>query len=213
MKRKGIFCASIFLGVFLLCVPLVYGATVTAVGQAPIIGGDDNQARLKSIEGAKRAAVEQGVGTLVDSQTKVANFEVLQDKIYSRASGYITNYTILSEGKTPDGSLYTVTIRADVQTASIKNDLRAIGILMASVGNPRFMAVYVPETKSSARGVRGSSGPPSRRSTVFLSARVLLSLIGCLSTMFIMRSNRRDVSMSTWMICPPLPLSTGLISF
>lgn len=150
MKRKGVFYASVFLGVFLFCMPLVYGATVTAVGQAQIIGGDDNQARLKAIEGAKRAAVEQGVGTLVDSQTKVTNFEVLQDKIYSRASGYMTNYSILSEGKTPDGSIYTVTIRADVQTASIENDLRAIGILMATVGNPRFMAVYVPETKSSA---------------------------------------------------------------
>ncbi len=150
MKRKAIFYTSIFLGLFLFCVPLVYGATVTAVGQAQIIGGDDSQARLNAIEGAKRAAVEQGVGTLVDSKTKVANFEVLEDKIYSRASGYVTNYSILSEGKTPDGSIYTVTIRADVQTASIKNDLRAIGILMATVGNPRFMAVYVPETKSSA---------------------------------------------------------------
>lgn len=150
MKRKCIFYASIFLVLFLFRLPLVYAATVTAVGQAQIIGGNYNQARLKAIEGAKRAAVEQGVGTLVDSKTEVANFEVLQDKIYSRASGYVTNYTILSEGKTPDGSIYTVNIRADVQTASIKNDLRAVGILMATVGNPRFMAVYVPETKSSA---------------------------------------------------------------
>jgi hypothetical protein len=150
MKRKGIFYAIIFLGVLLFCVPLVYGANVTAVGQSPIIGGNQTQARLKAIESAKRAAVEQGVGTLVDSQTKVANFEVLQDKIYSRASGYVTNYTILSEGKTSNGSIYTVTIRADVQTASIKNDLRAVGILMATVGNPRFMTVYLPETKSSA---------------------------------------------------------------
>ena len=150
MKRKGIVYAGIFLWVLLLCVPLVYGETVTTVGQAPIIDGNDTQARLKAIEDARRAAVEQGVGTLIDSQTKVANFQVLQDRIYSRASGYVTNYSILSEGKTPDGSMYTVTIRADVQTASIKNDLRAIGILMAQVGNPRFMAVYLPETRSSA---------------------------------------------------------------
>lgn len=150
MKRKGIVYAGIFLGVLLLCVPMVYGETVTTVGQAPIIDSNDTQARLKAIEDARRAAVEQGVGTLIDSQTKVANFEVLQDRIYSRASGYVTNYSILSEGKTPDGFMYTVTIRADVQTASIKNDLRAIGILMAQVGNPRFMAVYLPETRSSA---------------------------------------------------------------
>ena len=41
-------------------------------------------------------------------------------------------------------------IRADVQTSSIESDLRAIGILMEQVGNPRFMAVYIPETGSSA---------------------------------------------------------------
>lgn len=150
MKRRCIIYAGIFLGILLLCVPLVYGETVTVAGQAPIITSNDSQARQKAIEDAKRAAVEQGVGALIDSKTKVVNFQVLQDRIYSRASGYITNYNILSEEKTSDGSMYTVTIRANVQTASIENDLRAIGILMAQVGNPRFMAVYVPETKSSA---------------------------------------------------------------
>ena len=114
---------------------------VTVVGQG--------STRQMALSNAQRAAVEQGVGTLIDSKTKVANFEVLQDQIYSRAQGYITNYNILSEGKTPDGALYIITIQANVKTASIKNDLRAIGILMAQIGNPRFMAIYMPESKSS----------------------------------------------------------------
>ena len=149
MQRK-IIGVSVLLGVLLLCVPLVFGETVTAVGQAVIVDGDDVQARQKAVVNAMRAAVEEGVGTLIDSQTKVVNFQVLQDRIYSRASGYVSGYEILSEEKSPDSSTYSVTIQADVQTASIKNDLRAIGILMAQVGNPRFMAVYVPETRNSA---------------------------------------------------------------
>lgn len=141
MKNKKIMMVYLVVGIIFLFVSTGYSKMVTVVGQ----GMDRNNA----IADAQRAAVEQGVGALIDSKTKVANFQVLSDKIYSRASGYVSNYNILSEGKTPDGSMYTVTIQADVQTASIKSDLRAIGILMAQIGNPRFMAVYMPETRSS----------------------------------------------------------------
>ena len=129
-------CALIFLSV-----TSGWGQSVTSVGLA--------QTRQMAIDEALRSAVEQGVGTLIDSKTKVANFEVLQDQIYSRSSGYVTDYKILSENKS-SGS-YTVTIRANVRMASIKNDLSAIGILMAQVGNHRFMAIYVPETRVSAQ--------------------------------------------------------------
>ncbi len=141
MQCNKIIGVCLFLGIMILSASVVFGQIVMAVGQGP--------SRQMAIENAKRSAVEQGVGTLIDSKTKIADFQVLSDKIYSRASGYISNYNILSEGKTPDGSMYTVTIQADVQTTSIKNDLRAVGILMAQIGNPRFMAVYMPETKSS----------------------------------------------------------------
>jgi len=127
-----------------------FGETVTASGQAIILDGNTVKAKAQAIQLAQRAAVERGVGTLIDSQTRVENFTVLSDKIYSRASGYVTRYEIISEGASPDGSIYNVEIRADVQTSSIENDLRAIGILMEQVGNPRFMAVYIPETGSSA---------------------------------------------------------------
>ena len=128
----------------------VMGATVTASGQAVILDGDRVTARAGAIRLAQRTAVEQGVGTLIDSQTRVENFEALSDRIYSRATGYVTRYEVISEGISPDGSTYTVTISADVQTASIEKDLRAIGILIEQVGNPRFMALYIPETGSSA---------------------------------------------------------------
>ncbi len=141
LKNKKIMMGYFILGIILLFVSTGYSQMVTVIGQ-----GMD---RKSAVADAQRAAVEKGIGTLIDSKTKVANFEVLQDKIYSRASGYVTNYSILSEGKTPDGSMYTVTMQADVQTASIKNDLKAIGILMAQIGNPRFMAIYIPETRSS----------------------------------------------------------------
>ena len=122
---------------------------VVVVGTAPMMG-NQAQARQQALQQALRAAVEQGVGTLLDSKTMVENFQVISDKIYSQASGYVNDYKVLSEGVTPDGQMYNVTIQATVSTASIKNDLRAIGILRQQVGNPRFMTVYIPQTGSSA---------------------------------------------------------------
>jgi len=152
MKRRDgkLFCLFFLFTILLLSPSMSFGETVTASGQAIILDGNTVKAKAQAIQLAQRAAVERGVGTLIDSQTRVENFTVLSDKIYSRASGYVTRYEIISEGASPDGSIYNVEIRADVQTSSIENDLRAIGILMEQVGNPRFMAVYIPETGSSA---------------------------------------------------------------
>ena len=141
MKQKHMIILCVVLGLMLIPVSTAFSRTVTVVGQ-----GIDRQS---AIANAQRAAVEKGIGTLIDSRTIVSNFEVLQDRIYSRASGYISDYRILTEGKTPDGAIYTATIQANVQTASIKDDLRAIGILMSQIGNPRFMALYLPETGTS----------------------------------------------------------------
>lgn len=127
----------------LTCIFLVLGATLTQAQSVTVTGEGLN--RTAAREDAKRKAVEQGVGTLIDARTQVANFVVLQDNIYSRASGYITSYKVLSESHRSDG-LHTATIQAEVQAATIENDLRAIGILMAQIGNPRFLTIYMPAT-------------------------------------------------------------------
>ncbi|WP_456325503.1 flagellar assembly protein T N-terminal domain-containing protein, partial [Desulfonauticus submarinus] len=136
-------------------VPLLFPANgysakeVVVTGMAPIMG-NQAQARNQALQQALRSAVEQGIGTLIDSSTIVKNYQLLSDKIYSQASGYVKNYQVLSEGPSPDGQMYNVTIKAVVSTESIKNDLRAIGILRQQVGNPRFMTIYLPRTHSSA---------------------------------------------------------------
>ncbi len=122
--------------VLLSAAPLV-AETLTAVGYGPT--------RSSALENAQRLAVEQGVVILIDSQTRVTNSVILYDHIYSRASGYISRYTVLPEGQTADG-MFTVSIQAAVHTGSIKNDLQAIGVLLSRVDNPRFMILYTPQT-------------------------------------------------------------------
>lgn len=148
-SRKLLCLFSIFM-ILLLSSSMTFGETVNASGQAIILNGNTVKAKAQAIQLAQRAAVERGVGTLIDSQTRVENFTLLSDRIYSRASGYVTKYEVISEEVSHDGSIYNVEIRADVQTTSIENDLRAIGILMEQVGNPRFMVIYLPETGCSA---------------------------------------------------------------
>jgi len=149
-SKKFLFFVSLFF-IFLVAGFAHAGSAkqVVVVGTAPMMG-NQAQARQQALQQALRAAVEQGVGTLLDSKTMVENFQVISDKIYSQASGYVNDYKVLSEGVTPDGQMYNVTIQATVSTASIKNDLGMGTTSSMLQGNPRFMTVYIPQTGSSA---------------------------------------------------------------
>ncbi len=111
--------------------------SVTAEGTAGILGGDQGIARDNAIRDAQRKAVEQAVGTMIASETLVENFQVLRDSIYSKSQGYIQKYDIVKEGAQKD--LYNVTISAVVAVGPLKNDLGALGLLMARVGKPRTL--------------------------------------------------------------------------
>jgi Flagellar assembly protein T, N-terminal domain len=106
------------------------------------LGNDPAAAHDKAIEDALRRAVEQTVGTIVESESTVENYQLLSDKIYSHSSGYVSGYKVLSE--TPDGKMLRVKISAEVQTANLQNDLAAIGLLQRRMKYPR-VAVMIAE--------------------------------------------------------------------
>ena len=111
---------------------------VLAEGAAAVTSTADI-ARDHALSDALRKAVEQGVGVFIDSETQVSNFQLIEDNIYSRASGYVSSYRIIDEGLS--GGLYRVTIRASVKTGSIEDDLAAVGLLLAEQGRPRVMVL------------------------------------------------------------------------
>jgi hypothetical protein len=57
---------------------------ITADGVAAVVKGDTGAARDKALDDALRKAVEQAVGTLIESETMVQNYQVLNDSIYSQ---------------------------------------------------------------------------------------------------------------------------------
>lgn len=112
--------------------------TVTADGIAAIEDGNKAIARDNALKDAQRKAVEQAVGVMISSETAVQNFQLLSDKIFSQSQGYIQSYKVISEGAA-EGTLYRVSIQANVALGGLKNDLSALGLLMQKVEKPRVL--------------------------------------------------------------------------
>lgn len=110
---------------------------VNVTGYAVISGGNTLVARDAAINDALRKAVEQSVGLLVSSETMVADYQVLNDNVYTKTQGYVRNYTIAREGALQD--TYQVTVDATVAMGAIKDDLDALGLLMVKVEKPRVL--------------------------------------------------------------------------
>jgi len=137
---------------FLLCLILLPFNTLaadpvsinaTAEGIAVIVDNNTALARDQAVKDALRMVVEQTVGTMISSETVVQSYEVLQDQIYSKTQGYIRNYNIINES--PDGNLYRVTIQANVAKGVLKNDLMALGLLIARKNMPRIMIMVAEQ--------------------------------------------------------------------
>ncbi len=138
-----------------LCAALVMALALPALGQEKtetktvtvkgVAAGADPGARDDAIMDAQRKAVEQGVGTFIQSQTEVENYSVIYDKIISNTRGYISEYKVLDEGieneDNPSKARTWVQIRAVVKLGDLKNDWKQLAILIKKKGNPKIMIV------------------------------------------------------------------------
>jgi hypothetical protein len=114
------------------------GTQVESTGLGAITYNDIPAARDRALDDAKRKAVEYVLGTVIDAQTRVENYQVVEDRILSWTRGYVRNFQILREGKTAD-DMYEVKMLATVDQANIAKDLEAVQNLIQSMGNPRVM--------------------------------------------------------------------------
>lgn len=117
--------------------------TIDAEGVGAVANNNKALGRDSAIRDALRKAVEQAVGTFISSDTVVKNYEVLSDRIYSRSQGYVRNYSILYEDLRDD--LYHVKVRAVISLGGIKDDLQALGLLMARMNMPRIMVLIAEQ--------------------------------------------------------------------
>ncbi len=122
---------------------LVFAQTTVTSDGVATIGSDRAAARDKAIEDALRRAVEQAVGTMVESETSVEDYKLLSDRIYSRSAGYVKRYDVISENA--EGNLLRVRIEAEVDSGNLNNDLAAIGLLHRRMKYPRVVVMIAED--------------------------------------------------------------------
>lgn len=106
--------------------------TVTARGESEVSWDAAEQKAL-------RDAVRQGAGVLLTSDTRVADFQLIRDAIYSRAAGYVRRRIGDPVKRRGLDDTYIVEITAEVARGKINDDTLAIKNLIEVMGRPRFL--------------------------------------------------------------------------
>lgn len=126
----------------LLCTPLALAKEVTVQGYGTT--------REEAINDALRNAVEQAVGTLIDSQTLVQNAEVIKDEIYTKSRGFVQDWTIVSEQKSGGQTVVTARVQVDTNPNSqLMGQLQRLKLIEQGLRDPRI-GVVIPEYHISA---------------------------------------------------------------
>ncbi len=113
--------------------------TKEATGQAAISHGDEAKAYVEALKQALRAAVEQTAGVLITADTSTLNSMLVRDQVYSRASGYVKKYDVVS--KKAEKGVMTVVVRAEVSTADLDKDLQAVKGLISRLGRSKLIII------------------------------------------------------------------------
>ncbi|SMC95719.1 hypothetical protein [Sporomusa malonica] len=141
MKRIYLILAISFM-TLLLCTPVTLAREVTVQGYGTT--------RDEAINDALRNAVEQAVGTLVDSQTLVQNAEVVKDEIYTKSRGFVQDWTIVSEQRSAGQTVITARVQVDTNPNSrLMGQLQRLKLIEQGLRDPRI-GVIIPEYHISA---------------------------------------------------------------
>ena len=136
MKLKLSSCLVLIVAM-LLFGSVVFAHDVSVQGQGAT--------RDDALRDAFRSAIEQAVGTLVDSQTLVKNYQVVSDEIYTKSQGFVQDYQITNERFT--SGIYTLSVNVNVNTnpdSALYSKLQKLRLIEVMLRDPRI-AVLIPE--------------------------------------------------------------------
>lgn len=94
--------------------------------------------RSSAKQNAMRDAVEEAVGTYINSKSQVENFLLVKDAVVTNTEGYIKSSSILDEGEGSDG-LYFVELHAEVSTQPVEKGIESLQMM---IGGLKFMVAY-----------------------------------------------------------------------
>jgi hypothetical protein len=100
-----------------------------AEGVGAMIQYDQAAARLRALQGAFRAALEQAVADVVDTSALVSShWQSLYARIYAKPLQYIVSYRVLWEYPDPPQKVYRVGVEAEISVRELSHALDAIGL-------------------------------------------------------------------------------------
>ncbi len=115
--------------------------TVTAVGRAV---GTDLKATDEARQDAKRNAVAQACGEIINAQSTAEDFTLKKDRILANAVGYITSFKVLREWA--EAGISNCEIRATVSLGRFDDDWSAMfAHIREDMANPRCVIVITED--------------------------------------------------------------------
>lgn len=130
--------------IFLICILLTMISSCALAKQITATGYGATATEAEN--DALRNAVENVMGTLIDSQTLVDKNVVVEDEIYSQSRGFVQNYNVQEKRQDIDGN-WKVVINAEVDTnpnSQLMNQLTKMGLIVNNLRNAKI-AVIIPE--------------------------------------------------------------------
>ena len=105
--------------------------------------GTGLQAKDEALLDAKSQAVMRACGTFIDASTLVENFQLINERILTHATGYITECKV--EREWVEEGMSHCTILATVQVARLQDDWAQFRQLKEHLGNPRCLIVIAQD--------------------------------------------------------------------
>jgi hypothetical protein len=149
----------VFVSTFSGAVYAEEGVSVEVEGISPIVNDDRLLAEEMAVTDALRKAVEQVLGALIDNQTNSKNYQLIQDTIKVKSSGYVSRQTVLK--RWIEDGYYKVLVRAVVKRDALRQSVDALQLTLVRAGKPRLLFL-IDEPKVTARIAQGmiNSGFP-----------------------------------------------------
>lgn len=115
--------------------------TVTVIGEAPIVAGDDAATERAVKRDARRKAAEAGAGVLVSSNSLVRNFQLVSDEVMTSSKGVIVD-EVWGPIEKSDG-IAKVKLDAKVSKDAIED---AVCTVVRANHDPKVAIVFVEKT-------------------------------------------------------------------
>ena len=120
-----------------LLISTLLATTVSAATVETIGRGIDQQSAIRA---ALRLAIEQEIGAVVDSQTRIKIHQLIEEEIRLKSAGFIESYEIVS--MTQANGIFEATVRAEVRSKQLRAELMTLlekkSIVETAMDDPRI---------------------------------------------------------------------------